>query len=230
MRLPPKAHEFIPTPGSAMRGVILTDTGEILATPVAHPVELTRLVLDSPQVKLNFSCIFDKDVDSDDENADLENPLSSPSRRRNLAFSKKKTTSASVLKWPESEDEQDKENLAPHTAIPVPASRLRKPSIRTSTCPAILSSQALENPETKSPELVGESNTGGMGKNKDAKSSGCSRRSSTVSDLRTKAVTNAAMNSARRTSKAAMPDTNSRPLLDRAKQASEGAKKALSRS
>lgn len=217
------------TPGSAMRGVILTDTGEVLATPAAHPVELKRLVLDSPPVKLNFGCIFDKDADSDDDNADFENPLNSPSRRKKSAFPEKRTTVSNVLKWPESEDEQEKENFAPHTLNAVPATRLRRPSIRASTCPNLPSSQGLGNSGMKSPTTADESNTVCVGKTKEGKSTGYSRRSSTAPDLRAKAVTNAAMNSTRRQSKS-VAENHSRPLLERAKQASEGARKALLRS
>ncbi|GJJ13098.1 hypothetical protein Clacol_007348 [Clathrus columnatus] len=224
-----KGQDFIPTPGSAMRGVVLTDTGEVLVTPAAHQVELKRLVLDSPQVKLNFSCIFDKDADSDDESIDSENPLSSPSRRNKSAFLERKMGSNNVLNWPESEEEQDKENLAPQSSHIPPATRLRKPSIRASTCPVIPAiSQALDNSGAKA-STIDNINSGPAMKNKEGISVGYSRRSSTVPDLRTKAVTNA-MNSARRTSKATMSENSSRPLLERAKQASEGARKALFRS
>lgn len=218
------------TPGSAMRGVILTDTGEVLATPAAHPVELKRLVMDSPPVKLNFGCIFDKDADSDDDNVDFENPLNSPSRRKKSAFPEKRAIVSNVLKWPESEDEQEKENFAPHSSNVLPASRLRRPSIRASTCPTLPSSQGLGNSGTKSPTIADESNTGCVGKTKEGKSTGYSRRSSTAPDLRAKAVTNAAMNSTRRQSKSMASENHSKPLSERAKHASEGSKKVLLRS
>ncbi|KZT22157.1 Pkinase-domain-containing protein [Neolentinus lepideus HHB14362 ss-1] len=52
-------------PASAMKGVILTSTGEPLATPT--PSELAKLFVQSPKVGLNFSQIFDADSDDGDE-------------------------------------------------------------------------------------------------------------------------------------------------------------------
>ena len=50
-------------PGSAMRGVVLTATGQPLATPRA--MELNRIIRESPKVGLNFKKIFDFDAEED---------------------------------------------------------------------------------------------------------------------------------------------------------------------
>jgi hypothetical protein len=52
----PTSAAFLP---SAMKGVVLTATGETLATPA--PTELTKLFDSSPKVGLNFAKIFDFD-------------------------------------------------------------------------------------------------------------------------------------------------------------------------
>jgi hypothetical protein len=86
----PKSHEFpailetpinrkVPGPPdggmpSAMKGIILTATGEPLATPA--PEGLVKLFVHSPKVGLNFATIFD----FDDEH-DAENPPTSPTDR-----------------------------------------------------------------------------------------------------------------------------------------------------
>jgi NIMA (never in mitosis gene a)-related kinase len=51
-------------PGSAMRGVILTATGQPLETPRA--MELSRIIKESPKVGLNFKKIFDFEESEDD--------------------------------------------------------------------------------------------------------------------------------------------------------------------
>ncbi|TFK53842.1 Pkinase-domain-containing protein [Heliocybe sulcata] len=59
-------------PASAMKGVILTSTGEALSTPA--PSELAKLFVQSPNVGLNFSQIFDAESDAEegDETVTLE--------------------------------------------------------------------------------------------------------------------------------------------------------------
>lgn len=49
---------------SAMKGVVLTSTGETLATP--SPSEFARLFMATPKVDLNFSQIFDFDSEAED--------------------------------------------------------------------------------------------------------------------------------------------------------------------
>ncbi|PSS35570.1 hypothetical protein PHLCEN_2v1481 [Hermanssonia centrifuga] len=50
---------------SAMKGVILTETGEKLATP--SPAEVAKLFIATPKVSLNFAQIFDFDSESEAE-------------------------------------------------------------------------------------------------------------------------------------------------------------------
>ncbi|KAI5887708.1 kinase-like protein [Schizophyllum commune H4-8] len=69
-------------PQSAMKGVVLTATGETLATP--KPNELVDLFCKSPKVGLNFAKIFDFDegeTDDDDDDEEDSPRLSSGSAR-----------------------------------------------------------------------------------------------------------------------------------------------------
>jgi NIMA (never in mitosis gene a)-related kinase 2 len=50
---------------SAMKGVVLTSTGEALATP--GPTEVAKLFLQTPKVNLNFSQIFDFDSETESD-------------------------------------------------------------------------------------------------------------------------------------------------------------------
>lgn len=66
-------------PGSAMRGIVLTATGEVLKTPapLRNPVEsegaaLSKIIMESPQVGLNFRKIFDFESETEDEDEDHE--------------------------------------------------------------------------------------------------------------------------------------------------------------
>ncbi|KAG2145022.1 kinase-like domain-containing protein [Suillus cothurnatus] len=103
-------------PFSAMKGVILTDTGEPLATPT--PAQLVKLFVKSPKVNIEFAKIFDFDdgaESSDAENGEGDADLPpSPSKRERT--SPEMTASASSSKDPNA----------------VPPTRLRKPSIRGS--------------------------------------------------------------------------------------------------
>ncbi|KAI0044449.1 kinase-like protein [Auriscalpium vulgare] len=106
-------------PASAMKGVILTATGQPLATP--SPAELAHFFVPSPKSGLGFAQIFDfdKDDDSADE-SESENrvPVArSPSKRRGLTS----TASAPALSGSSKPVEK-----------PVPATRLRRPSLRPS--------------------------------------------------------------------------------------------------
>ncbi|KAI0661385.1 kinase-like domain-containing protein [Cubamyces menziesii] len=57
--------DFAAPPPSAMKGVILTATGEPVATPT--PAELAKLFVDTPKVGLNFAKIFDFDTEDEDD-------------------------------------------------------------------------------------------------------------------------------------------------------------------
>jgi NIMA (never in mitosis gene a)-related kinase 2 len=113
-------------PPSAMKGVIMTATGEALSTPA--PGALTTVFMNSPQVGLNFGKIFespkDEDRDTDvEEDDDGPSPPPSPSKRA------------------EERQEQKKQQIIEEASEQpsVPPTRIRRPSIRTSRRPNVLS-------------------------------------------------------------------------------------------
>lgn len=59
---------------SAMKGVILTETGETLATP--SPAEFAKLFMETPRVALNFAQIFDFDSEAEDSDGGAEEEVS----------------------------------------------------------------------------------------------------------------------------------------------------------
>jgi len=167
-----------------MRGVILTTSGEELPTP--HPVQLAKLVLDSPRVKLDFSGIF--------RHGDMPRLAS------------------------ETDIEDDKENKSP-SCITVPPTRLRKPSIRksasrptlppsVSSCPVVPSSTSQVQPSAVVPssqsmpgalyDLDDEENLPSPFLKRKEWAKVYHRRPSVLTDLRTKAVTNAALSSGKK--------------------------------
>ncbi|KAF8649447.1 hypothetical protein AX16_005794 [Volvariella volvacea WC 439] len=104
---------------SAMKGIVLTATGEALATPA--PVQLTSIIMDSPKVGLNFGKIFDFD-----EEADRTMRAPSPSSRKE----KEKLMR---------DKEQGRESPAP-VDLPTcsnvtanPPTKMRRPSVRKSS-------------------------------------------------------------------------------------------------
>lgn len=188
---------------SVMRGVILTTSGEELPTP--HPVQLAKLVLDSPRVKLDFSGIFrhgDYDEDTEDESEPGDSPtVAQPPAMPRLAS--------------ETDTEDDKENKSPSCIVAVPPTRLRKPSIRTSasrptlppsasSCPVVPQVQ----PSTVAPssqstpgalyDLDDEENLPSPFLKRKEWAKVYHRRPSVLTDLRTKAVTNAALSSGKK--------------------------------
>lgn len=100
--------------GSAMKGVVLTTTGETLATP--NPTELAKLFVATPKVGMNFEKIFDDEYEeedtekptpfSEDEEPEVEdyksdpNHLPTPSKpeRRPSATRLGKSSSVSTLR------------------------------------------------------------------------------------------------------------------------------------
>ena len=233
-------------PASAMRGVVLTDTGEVIPTPVAapHPVELARLVLDSPKVGLNFGGIFDGRKDYEEESEDGEgegehaepDDLASPSARRMLVIEQKER---------ERKQAQEKENVTPVPSASV--TRLRKPSIRatrplflpsSASCPDGLSNAPAQHPlgpasqsvPASTYDLDDEENLPSpFLKRIEVVKGTHSRRGSAAHDLRVKAAANAAGKKASRIAGPGSGSAIARPSLERAKQASEDAKKALFR-
>ncbi|KAE9411493.1 kinase-like protein [Gymnopus androsaceus JB14] len=110
-----------PTPASAMKGVVLTSTGEILATPASG--DLAKLFVESPKVGLDFGKIFDPNArqasepsveDSADE---AESPPPSPSCRKEKTRRNGNATSSD-------------RSVSP--SKPPPPTRIRRPSIRSS--------------------------------------------------------------------------------------------------
>lgn len=235
----------VDAPVSAMRGIVLTDTGEVIVTPSSapHPVELAQLVLDSPRVGLNFGGIFDghegDSEDGDDERED-SNALASPSTRRMLVLEQKER---------ERKQAQEKENVSPvpsTTAI----TRLRKPSARANrpsllpsiaSCPGPVSGNAhAQHPPAPASQSVpastydldDEENLPSPFLKRTELSKAHTRRGSAAHDLRAKAAANAAISSSKKMARAAgsgLGQVIARPSLERAKQASEDAKKALFR-
>ncbi|EGN95780.1 hypothetical protein SERLA73DRAFT_76842 [Serpula lacrymans var. lacrymans S7.3] len=101
---------------SAMKGVVLTTTGQPLETPT--PAELATLFVNSPKVGLDFAKIFDFDTDAEEGSDDDHDEPPSPSMRERTKSEQSNHTPAS---------EPD-----PAPAPSIPPTRLRRPSIRRS--------------------------------------------------------------------------------------------------
>ncbi|KAI0949008.1 hypothetical protein AcW1_008727 [Taiwanofungus camphoratus] len=110
-------------PPSAMKGVILTATGEPVATPT--PAELAKLFVETPKVGLNFAKIFDFDSDAESDGEPDEAGYESDSGP------------APVVKREREQDDSDQENT-PHPSPAVRPTRLRRPSIRASSVRPVL--------------------------------------------------------------------------------------------
>ncbi|KAJ3506182.1 hypothetical protein NLJ89_g7011 [Agrocybe chaxingu] len=135
---------FIP-PLSAMKGVVLTSTGETLATP--SPAELVSLLNCSPRVGLNFARIFDfeerkADATMTKEKASdvLESPSPPPSPSTRKERDRLRERRAKE-KGREAEKDDEDESSGSSTAttqqqqtpqqLAPPPTRIRRPSIRT---------------------------------------------------------------------------------------------------
>jgi NIMA (never in mitosis gene a)-related kinase 2 len=132
--------DFIP---SAMKGIVLTSTGESLATP--SQAELVNLFNCSPKVGLNFAKIFDFEAGDhngipagkrrDDEEA-ADSPPPSPSSRKTKEKERRKE-----VEGPAESSSSTSDSIGLSTAttsqvsVAVPPTRMRRPSIRTSTRP-----------------------------------------------------------------------------------------------
>lgn len=241
----------VDTPLSVMRGVVLTDTGEMIPTPAPHPVELARLVLDSPRVGLNFGGIFDghKDYEEDSEDGDGERgelaEIASPSARRMLVLEQKERERKQAQ---EREKEREKENVSPIPSTMV--TRLRKPSTRATrpsllpsiaSCPAGLPGNtnaqhplvpASQSVPPATYDLNDDENLPSPFLKRTDLAKAHARRGSTAHDLRAKAAANAAISTSKKMTRIVGSSSGqavARPSLERAKQASEDAKKALFR-
>ncbi|KAF8882005.1 kinase-like domain-containing protein [Infundibulicybe gibba] len=121
--------EYVP---SAMKGVVLTATGEALATPT--PAELAHLFTNSPKVGLNFAKIFDFDdgempTVSPSED-DTPSPPPSPSSRAKKTRDRVKDRESGESNSDPSSSSSTSTTNPPEPAAP--PTRLRRPSIRSS--------------------------------------------------------------------------------------------------
>ena len=122
--------DFMP---SAMKGVILTSTGEVLETPA--PTELANIFKASPKVGLDFAKIFDFGVNKLDDisvsEGEDDSPPPSPSSRKEKERLRRGKSDVSTSSGSSSGSNT---NLASsqEPATVQPPTRLRKPSIRTS--------------------------------------------------------------------------------------------------
>ncbi len=147
---------------SAMKGVILTSTGELIATPT--PTELVNLFSRSPRVGLGFAKILESDSEptpSEDgftnekrlstastESDDVDSPPPSPTARKEREWKDKERerdrldlsdpgSSTSSGSGSASSSSTVRQQQVPSSktkgGVAGPPTRLRKPSIRTST-------------------------------------------------------------------------------------------------
>ncbi|KAG7444257.1 kinase-like protein [Guyanagaster necrorhizus] len=132
---PPKLQApMLPTPASAMRGVVLTDTGELLATPA--PAEL---FVNTPKVGLNFVRIFDFEDDPEDGNEETSPVPVTPSRKR---------TSTSTRDFPSTTSKS-----TTSSASKPPPTRLRRPSITLSSTSSSSNSDGVKPQPLQHPHL-----------------------------------------------------------------------------
>ena len=105
---------------SAMKGVILTQTGQPLATPT--PAELANLFVNSPRVGLDFAKIFDFESEAEDNGSESDEEAIPPSP----------TIRERLLSEASSNSSESTGESTSGSAAPAPPTRLRKPSIRSS--------------------------------------------------------------------------------------------------
>ncbi|KAI0644675.1 kinase-like domain-containing protein [Trametes meyenii] len=125
-------------PHSAMKGVILTATGEPVATP--SPAELAKLFVDTPKVGLNFAKIFDFDTEDEEESGSEgevdEAGYETDSRPRPSSREKKREKESDGEITP-TQSTASYACASSSTAVPaVRPTRLRRPSIRAASASA----------------------------------------------------------------------------------------------
>jgi len=129
--------DFMP---SAMKGVVLTSTGETLATP--SQAELVNLFKCSPKVGLNFAKIFDFECGNREgmparqrqDEEEVDSPPPSPSSRK-AKEQKKERDEPSESSSASSVSSGLSTTITSQAAFAAPPTRIRRPSIRTSTRP-----------------------------------------------------------------------------------------------
>ncbi|KAH9940387.1 kinase-like protein [Epithele typhae] len=139
-------------PPSAMKGVILTATGEPVATP--SPAELAKLFVDTPKVDLKFAKIFDFDAEASDTDGELDEdgyetdtrPSASQRHERRRSGSLKSdgehTPKQSTFPLPTSSSSGSGSSSGSTLAPPARPTRLRRPSIRAASSSAALQARS----------------------------------------------------------------------------------------
>lgn len=124
-------------PPSAMKGVILTATGEPVATP--SPAELAKLFVDTPKVGLNFAKIFDFDSeDEEDDEEDQSDDDDEPAPGEDgYETDTRPSSGRSSSGSSGSREEDDNERTPQPSPTIVRPTRLRRPSIRASGRPSL---------------------------------------------------------------------------------------------
>ncbi|EKM54914.1 uncharacterized protein PHACADRAFT_147201 [Phanerochaete carnosa HHB-10118-sp] len=120
------------SPPSAMKGVVLTATGQHLATP--SPAEFAKLFMETPKVSLNFAQIFDFESDTDDY--DAEGYETDTHVLQSLAATIRGRKRAQMHDSEPDEDDEDEDvERTPKQAVQplVKPTGLRRPSIRASS-------------------------------------------------------------------------------------------------
>ncbi|PCH35839.1 kinase-like protein [Wolfiporia cocos MD-104 SS10] len=135
----PRAAALRDPPPSAMKGVILTATGEPVATPT--PAELRKLFADTPRVGLNFTKIFDfserDDAESDADGYQTDTRPPPPQARR-------RSTQGGGSASPSEDGERTPQQAVRPT-------RMRRPSIRRQSQGLVLPEP---EPRRSSPEAA----------------------------------------------------------------------------
>ncbi|KAJ7594073.1 kinase-like domain-containing protein [Mycena floridula] len=130
---------------SAMKGVILTATGQALSTPA--PGELATLFVNSPKVGLNFTKIFDFEQEPGKAGSESEDEGASPPPSPSMRRDRRKQKSEKQFGFP-SDSPASSSNQTSSSSLP--PTRIRRPSIRTRrTTPSIAGSST--EPAVSSP-------------------------------------------------------------------------------
>ncbi|KAI9061723.1 kinase-like protein [Trametes sanguinea] len=140
-------------PPSAMKGVILTATGEPVATP--SPAELAKLFVDTPKVGLNFAKIFDFDTEDEDEDGEAGAGSDGELDEDGYETDSRPPRPGSREKKREKGSDSDREvtptqssinhNASTSTSAAARPTRLRRPSIRASSASAAYRPAAVAN-------------------------------------------------------------------------------------
>jgi hypothetical protein len=218
---------------SAMKGIILTSTGEPLATP--KPTELSTIFVKSPRVGLNFARIFDFG-----EEDDTQQPTSPTDRQFGESTQQNRSRRSSAL--------PPRPPLSRALTAPsLPAMATSVPSTELSSQSSQLRSSADAPPPAPKYDLADQENLPSPFIKKIDKEGSTltsadvakrtTKRPSGGNSLRAMAAANVANMNATRRKRASGPGPigqasggSARPLIVSARKASEEARKALSRS